>query len=93
MISISIQSTYRRWISFVKGTKGKVTTHTDMIQEAKGFLDSLELDWDHAEYTKDKDEKGHPTRSRIYEHMSDILTSELSTNTTEEDKEQDEVQL
>ena len=83
----------RRWISFVKGTKGKVTTHTDMIQEAKGFLDSLGLEWDHTEYTKDRDEKGHPTRSRIYEHMSDILTNELSTNIIEEDKEQDEVQL
>ena len=79
----------RRWISFVKGTKGKVTTHTDMISEAVGFLSNLGLEWNHTEYTKDRDEKGHPTRQRIYDHMSEILENEFS-NQTEEDEPQDE---
>lgn len=68
----------RRWISFVKGTKGKVTTHTDMINEARAFLDAEGISWDHTEYQKDKDEPGHPTRDRIREHMLGIIQSEIS---------------
>jgi hypothetical protein len=67
----------RRWISFVKGTKGKVTTHTDMITEAKKFLKDDNIEWDHTEYMKDEGGPGHPTKDRISRHMSDILSGEL----------------
>ena len=67
----------RRWISFVKGTKGKVTTHTDMIAEAKEFLRDTDIEWDHTEYMKDEGGAGHPTKDRIYRHMSDILKEEF----------------
>jgi hypothetical protein len=74
----------RRWISFVKGTKGTVTTHTDMIIEAKEFLRDSNIEWDHTEYMKEKGEAGRPTRSRIHEHISDILSGELDTNSSDE---------
>ena len=77
----------RRWISFVKGTKGKVTTHTEMINEAVSFLEEQGIEWKHTEYTKEKDESGHPTRTRIYEHISDILSGELAEKQEEEFKE------
>lgn len=68
----------RRWISFIKGTKGKVTTHTDMISEANEFLEAEGIIWDHKEYTKDKDEAGHPTRARIKEHIRNTLSEEFA---------------
>jgi len=74
----------RRWISFVKGTKGKVTTHTEMIIEANEFLKDAGVEWEHAEYKKDTGEAGRPTRSRIREHISDILSGELDTNSSDE---------
>ena len=67
----------RRWISFVKGTKGKLTTHTEMINEANRTLAQWGTEWKHKEFTKDKDEKGHPTRTRIREHLSDIIKEEI----------------
>lgn len=67
----------RRWISFIKGTKGKVTTHTEMINEAMSFLEQEGIPWSHSEYTKDKDELGHPTRTRIRDHISGVLKNEL----------------
>jgi hypothetical protein len=67
----------RKWISFVGGTKGKITTHTEMISEAKEFLKIDNITWDHSEYTKDKNELGHPTRSRVREHISDTLQKEI----------------
>ena len=70
----------RKWISFVKGTKGKVSTHTEMMLEAAEFLKDEGIEWEHAEYKKDTGEAGHPTRSRIKEHMSGILNDELSIN-------------
>jgi len=68
----------RKWISFVKGTKGKVSTHTEMIFEAKEFLKDADIEWEHTEYKKDTGEAGHPTRPRIKEYMSSILNDELS---------------
>lgn len=69
----------RRWISFVKGTKGKVTTHTEMISEATSFLKGKGIDWSHDEHTKEMDSPGHPTRSRIYDHIHSILSDKLKT--------------
>ena len=75
----------RKWISFVKGTKGKVSTHTEMILEAKEFLKDGGVEWEHAEYKKDSGEAGHPTRGRIREHISSILNEELNTSSEEPD--------
>lgn len=73
----------RKWISFVKGTKGAVTTHTDMIIQAKEFLRDLNIEWDHAEYMKEKGESGRPTKERIREHISSILSRELDANSSD----------
>jgi len=72
----------RKWISFVKGTKGKVTTHTEMINEAKEFLASDGIQWEHTEHTKEKDESGRPTKDRIYEHLSSVLEEEIRTSSS-----------
>ncbi len=67
----------RRWISFIGGTKGKVTTHTEMMNEALKFLESSSIDFPYTAYTKDKDQPGHPTKSRIMEHVGGALKEEL----------------
>lgn len=68
----------RKWISFVKGTKGKVTTHTDMLRDALSFLEEKGLSINHSSHTKAVDEKGvRPTRENIYEHVYEILQDEL----------------
>ena len=68
----------RKWISFVKGTKGKVTTHTDMLRDALSFLEGKGVNINHSSHTKAVDEKGvRPTRENVYEHVYDILQDEL----------------
>tara|TARA_A200000159_G_C7337911_1_gene345851 strand:+ start:3299 stop:5110 length:1812 start_codon:yes stop_codon:yes gene_type:complete len=69
----------RRWISFIKGTKGKVTTHTGMINEANKFIQESGSSWNHSEHTKEVDALGHPTKSRIYEHIHGVLGKELTS--------------
>lgn len=63
----------RRWISFIDGTKGKLTTHREMVDVAKGYLEG----WEETRFKKTYP-IGRPSQDGTYNHISEKLKNEIT---------------
>tara|TARA_B100000131_G_scaffold322521_1_gene376741 strand:- start:7355 stop:8293 length:939 start_codon:yes stop_codon:yes gene_type:complete len=62
----------RRWISFIDGTKGKLSTHREMVDIAKNHLE----EWHESSYPKTMPDK-RPHKDDAYAFISEKLKEEM----------------
>jgi len=68
----------RKWISLVGGTKGKVSTHTEMIDIALNFLEKGGCEIPLTRKPKMVDAPGRPSRSGITEYTEESIRELLN---------------